>query len=442
MSAELGQTLSWWWVLPFMGMLLSIALLPLTAGEWFHRHRNKAIVAAVFGVPVVLYLLLTGGSLGSEAVRTTAHDYVSFLVLLAALFTISGGIYLTGNLLGTPRTNVSFLLLGAVLANVIGTTGAAMVLIRPILRANSERKHTRHIVVFTIFVVCNVGGVLTPLGDPPLFLGFLQGIDFFWTLRLLPQWGLTVGLVLAVFLFFERYHYRRETIASLREDLADYVPMRIAGKINILFMLGVVGAVLASEPLARVGEAIHFPFVREAVMVAMMLLSLRFGPSGTRASNHFTWGPIVEVAIIFGGIFASMIPTLALLRTHGSAVGLAQPWQYFWASGVLSSFLDNAPTYLTFSSAAQGYLGLPNAAALMQQTVGAAGFAPAAFLAAISCGSVFMGANSYIGNAPNFMVKSVAEHSGMRMPSFFGYMAYSMAVLVPIFALTTFVFFR
>ena len=203
-----------------------------------------------------------------------------------------------------------------------------------------------------------------------------------------------------------------------------------------------VGAVLASEPLARVGEALHFPFVREAVMVAMMLLSLRFGPTGTRASNHFSWGPIVEVAIVFAGIFASMIPTLALLQANGRAIGLTQPWQYFWASGILSSFLDNAPTYLTFSSAAQGYLGLPDAAALMQTTVSAAGYAPAAFLAAVSCGSVFMGANSYIGNAPNFMVKSIAESSGMRMPSFFGYMAYSAAVLVPVFIVTTFVFFR
>ena len=374
---------------------------------------------------------------------STGEEYISFIVLLTALFTISGGIYLTGNLLGTPLTNVAFLVTGAVLANFIGTTGAAMVLIRPLLRANSERHHQKHVVIFFIFVVANIGGLLTPLGDPPLFLGFLRGVDFFWTMRLLPQWALAVGLTVGVFYILDYRAYRSEGAKSIREDIADYVPMRIAGKINLLFLVGVIAAVLLSKPLAQVGETIHFPFLRELIMVAMIVLSLRLGPGGPRKANHFSWAPIQEVAIIFAGIFAAMIPALAILKARGGELGLTEPWHFFWSTGVLSSFLDNAPTYLTFTSTAQGFLGIDGVAGLMGSgVIEALGRAPSAFLAAVSCGAVFMGANSYIGNAPNFMVKSIAESSGLKMPSFFGYMAYSIAVLVPIFVLVTLVFFR
>jgi Na+/H+ antiporter NhaD/arsenite permease-like protein len=443
MTEQLGEALSIWLVLPFAGLLLSIAILPLTAEHWFEKNRNRAIVAAVFGVPVVLYLLVRFGSEGLTEVLYTGEEYISFIVLLTALFTISGGIYLTGNLLGTPLTNVGFLLVGAVLANFIGTTGAAMVLVRPLLRANSERHHTKHVVIFFIFVVANIGGLLTPLGDPPLFLGFLRGIDFFWTLRLLPQWAMTVGLTVAVFAALDYRAYRKEGAKSIREDIADYVPMRIAGKVNILFLGGVIGAVLLSKPLATAGESIHFPFLREVIMGIMIFLSLRLGPSGPRKANHFSWAPILEVAIIFAGIFAAMIPALAILKARGGELGLVEPWHFFWSTGVLSSFLDNAPTYLTFTSTAQGYLGIDQMSGLMETTViESIGRAPAAFLAAISCGAVFMGANSYIGNAPNFMVKSIAENSGLKMPSFFGYMAYSAAVLLPIFLVVTLVFFR
>lgn len=442
MSEELGATLSIWLVLPFAGLLLSIALLPLTAEHWFEKNRNRALVAALFGVPVVAYLLIRFGSEGLHEVVGTGEEYISFIVLLTSLFTISGGVYLTGNLLGTPLTNVAFLLVGAVLANFIGTTGAAMVLIRPLLRANSERHQQKHVVIFFIFVVANIGGLLTPLGDPPLFLGFLRGVDFFWTMRLLPQWAMTVGLTVAVFFVLDYRAYRNEGAKAIREDIADYVPMRIAGKINLLFLVGVIAAVLLSKPLAQAGEAIHFPFLRELIMIVMIILSLKLGPSGPRKANHFSWAPIQEVAIIFAGIFAAMIPALAILKARGGELGLTEPWHFFWATGVLSSFLDNAPTYLTFISTAQGFLGIGDVPGLMGSgVIEALGRAPAAFLAAISCGAVFMGANSYIGNAPNFMVKSIAESSGLKMPSFFGYMAYSAAVLVPIFLVVTLVFF-
>ena len=439
---ELGAGLSLFWVLPFAGMVLSVAVLPLAAPRWFHRDRNKALVALLWSLPVLVLLEVIRRRTGHHALVETAEEYVAFVVLLGSLFTISGGMYLTGNLLGTPRTNVAFLAVGAVLANFIGTTGAACLLIRPILRANTERRYVSHTVIFTIMVVANVGGLLTPLGDPPLFLGFLGGVDFFWTLRLFPQWALVVGLTLAVYYLIDRRYYARETPVAREEDIEDYVPLGISGKINVLFLAGVIGAVLLSDQLHELGAAIHFPFVREAIMVTMAALSLTVGSQMPRRWNQFTWAPIVEVAVLFAGIFTTMIPALAILEARGEQLGLTQPWQYFWLTGVLSSFLDNAPTYLTFTSLAQGTLGVNGLAGLMSTTATSSGLAaPAAFLAAISCGAVFMGANSYIGNAPNFMIKSIAEHTDVRMPSFFGYMGYSAAVLLPIFAVVTLVFF-
>ena len=441
-TAALGDGLSLWWIVPFAAMVLAIAVLPMVVPAWYGRERHKALVAAVLGVPVVLFLLLGRGAAGREQVLSSAEEYLSFIALLASLFVIAGGVYLTGNLRGTPARNLGFLAVGAVLANLIGTTGAAMVFIRPILRANSERRHVKHVVIFAIFVIYNMGGLLTPLGDPPLFLGFLGGVDFFWTLRLLPQWALALGLTLAVFYALDRYHYGKESPEAIHEDIKDYVPLGVRGKINLLFLAGVVIAVLASRPLSTVGGAIHFPFLRELVMVAMAALSLKYGPHETRRWNRFSWAPIAEVAIVFAGIFATMIPALAILRTHGDELGLTQTWQYFWLSGGLSSFLDNAPTYLTFTAVAQGFLGAPHLSGLMSSAAVAGGAVPAAYLAAVSCGSVFMGANSYIGNAPNFMVKSIAEEHGVRMPSFFGYMLYSGLVLVPVFLVVTLLFFR
>ncbi len=441
-SLIVGQQLGYWTLIPFALMLLAIAILPLAFGHWFDRNRNKAMVAAVLGIPTVVYLLVAFGGDGVDLARKTAEDYISFILLLFALFTISGGIHLTGNAVAKPWHNLAYLGLGAVIANFIGTMGASMVLIRPLLRANSERKYVRHTVLFFIFAVSNVGGLLTPLGDPPLFLGFLNGVPFAWTLRLWPQWLLVVGLVLLVYMAFELYYYRKEPTEALDQDAADYVPMRIRGWINFILLGGVVAAVLFSDKLADAGQAIHFPFVREVILLILAAMSLRLCPRGPRQCNNFCWPPIIEVAVLFAGIFATMIPALALLEAKGASIGLTQPWQYYWASGGLSSFLDNAPTYLTFTSVAQGLTGMESVGALTaSQVIPSLGFAPAQFLAAISCGAVMMGANTYIGNAPNFAVKCIAEREGIKMPSFFGYMGYSVAVLLPIFAVVTVIFF-
>ncbi len=441
-TVELGSQLGFWAIVPFALMLLAVALCPLAIDAWFCRNRNKAIVAAVLGVPTVVFLVARFGQLGVDRVAATAEEYVSFLVLLFALYTISGGIYLTGNLVATPRHNLGFLTVGAVLASFIGTMGASMVLIRPLLRANSERKYVTHTVVFFIFAVSNVGGLLTPLGDPPLFLGFLRGVPFAWTLGLWRQWLLVVGLVLVIYLAVEYRFYRKEPAAARRMDLQDYVPMRLKGGLNVALLGLVIVTVIFSGQLTTLSEKISFPFVREVILVALAMISLRFGPRGPRASNHFTWGPIVEVAVLFAGIFATMIPALALLEAKGASIGVAQPWQYYWATGGLSSFLDNAPTYLVFTSLAQGQVGVATVGGLTSaQIIPALGVAPAQLLAAISCGAVMMGAMTYVGNAPNFAVKAVAEHSGLKMPSFFGYMGYSLAVLGPTFLIVTAVFF-
>jgi Na+/H+ antiporter NhaD/arsenite permease-like protein len=441
-SAELGGQLGFWTLAPFACMLLAVAILPLVAGSWFHRNRNKVLVALVLGLPTVVYVISRFGHLGLELTAETAEEYVAFIILLFALYTISGGIYLTGNLVATPRTNLAFLATGAVLANLIGTMGASMVLIRPLLRANSERTHARHTVVFFIFAVSNIGGMLTPLGDPPLFLGFLRGVPFAWTLKLWPQWLLGVGLVLVAYLAIELYHYRKEPPQARRVDLEDYVPMRLKGAVNILLLALVMVAILFSDSLLRVGGIIHFPFVREVILVILVVVSLTLAPRGPRAANSFSWAPIVEVAVIFAGIFATMIPALALLQAHGASIGLSQPWHYFWVTGWLSGFLDNAPTYLAFASVAQGQVGAATVGGLTaSQIVPGMGFSPADFLTAISCGAVMMGALTYLGNAPNFTVRAIAEHSGLRMPSFLGFMGYSLAILIPIFAIVTVVFF-
>lgn len=439
-SVELGSQLSFWTIIPFALMLLCVAILPLAAGHWFDKNRNKAIVAAVLGIPTLIYLFVDFGSLGFDRAVSTGHEYVSFIALLFTLFAISGGIYLTGNLVATPKHNLGFLVLGAVLASFIGTMGASMVLIRPVLRANSERKYAKHTIIFFIFAVSNAGGLLTPLGDPPLFLGFLRGVPFAWTLRLWREWLLVVGLILIIYMALELFYYRKEPAAAKRMDQADYVPMRLKGGINIALLVLVILTTIFSGPLGRAGEAIHFPFIRELIYVALAVISVTVAPKGPRAANNFHWAPIVEVAVLFAGIFATMIPALALLEAKGGSIGVTLPWHYFWASGALSSFLDNAPTYLVFTSLAQGQMGIATVGGLTAtQLVG--GLAPATLLAAVSCGAVMMGAVTYVGNAPNFAVKAIAEHSGLKMPSFFGYMGYSLAVLMPIFLIVTAIFF-
>jgi len=403
-------------VLPFAAMLLAIAACPLWIPHWWESNWNKMIASAALGLPV----LAVYGVRHPAALLHTAEDYVSFIVLLAGLYVISGGILLRGDLVATPTTNTGFLALGGVMASFVGTTGASMLLVRPLLQTNSERTRVKHTVVFFIFVVSNVGGMLTPLGDPPLFLGYLAGVPFTWTFRLWPQWGLMLVVLLAAFFVYDSVQFGREPLAAIRRDRARVEPLRVHGSLNAVWLLGVVLVV----------AVLHAPW-RELAIVALAALSLRFTPSRIRRDNGFSAGPMVEVAVLFAGIFLTMIPALDLLRLRGDELGVRAPWQFFWATGVLSSFLDNAPTYLTFLALGQG-LRLPG------EIVGV----PGAILAAISVGSVAMGANTYIGNAPNFMVKAIAEEAGVKMPSFFGYMLYSGAILLPLFVVVTVVFFR
>ena len=429
-AASLGATLPFWSILPFALMLLAIALVPLRWPHFWERNANKGIVSAVLGVPVALYVLAHDPNL----LWHTALEYVSFIALLGALFTISGGIVLRGDLRATPAVNTGFLAVGALLANLIGTTGASMLIIRPLLQTNSERTHVGHIPILFIFVVSNCAGLLTPLGDPPLFLGYLRGVPFFWTLRLLPEWLFVVSILLVVFYVMDRRAVARESATSLALDVARQEPVTVAGAHNFLYLAGVVAAVLVSPSLP---EGMVRDVVRLSVMGAMTLLSLRTTHPALRRDNGFTFGPITEVAVLFAGIFATMIPALEILRVRGADFGIAAPWQFFWLSGALSSFLDNAPTYLTFASLAQS-LGPGSDAAVHL----AGGPVSATLLTAISAGSVLMGANSYIGNGPNFMVKAIAEEQGVAMPSFGGYMLWSGAILIPIFVVMTFIFFR
>ncbi len=441
MDSQLGTDISLGALAPFVLMLAAIALLPLLARRWFHRDRNKAIVAFILGVPTVLYLVIGFGQHGLDAVVDTAEEYVGFMILLLALYTISGGIHLSGNLIATPRTNLAFLAIGAVLASLVGTMGASMVLIRPVLRTNSERRHVRHTVIFFIFAVSNLGGMLTPLGDPPLFLGFLKGVPFFWTLRLWPQWLLSLALLLAIYMVLEVRHYRREPSQARYLDLKDLEPVRLRGWVNVLLLALVTVTVVLSDPLFVLGERMHFAFVREVILVVLTLASLLLAPKGPRRCNEFQWAPMIEVAIVFAGIFATMIPALELLRAHGGSVGLNSPWHFFWTTGWLSAFLDNAPTYLAFTSIAQGQTGAASLGDLAAMTDTSGAISGASILAAISAGAVMFGALTYIGNAPNFMVRCIAERSGVPMPSFFGFMRYSLVVLLPVFAILTVAFF-
>jgi Na+/H+ antiporter NhaD/arsenite permease-like protein len=404
------------WVLPFALLLLGLAVLPLFAAHFWESNVRKIGVCAVLALPVG-WLYATHHP---AALVHAFEDYVSFILLLGTLFVISGGVFLEGDLAATPRVNAAFLGVGALLASFVGTTGASMLLIRPLLQTNRERRHVTHTVVFFIFLVSNIGGCLTPLGDPPLFLGYLAGVPFSWTFRLFVPWLVTTGLVLVAYLVWDTRAYARETPADRREDRLVVRPLRLAGKENLALLAGVVLA----------AAFLQAPW-RELAMVALAALSLVRTPRDLREANRFSFHPILEVAAVFAGIFVTMLPALDLLRARGGELGVREPWQFFWATGALSSFLDNAPTYLTFLALAQGQR-------LGAEIVGV----PHSILAAISLGAVFMGANTYIGNGPNFMVRSIAEARGVRMPSFGGYMLYSGAILLPVFVVVTLLFFR
>ena len=432
-----------WTILPFAGMLLSIAVLPLVAGHFWEKNRNKGIVAAIFSVPVVIYLLSVLGEAGVVRLRHAGEEYIAFICLLGALFIISGGIYVQGSLSGTPLVNTGLIAFGGAVASFIGTTGASMLLIRPLLRANAPRQKKAHVVVFFIFVVSNCGGLLTPLGDPPLFLGFLKGVPFEWTLRLWKEWLLVNGLLLVIFNVWDQIVFAKEEKdrpGSQLEEVQKHEPLRIFGSHNFLLLLGVVGVIYAAgRGLANNGDSWSFG-AAELALAILAGLSYFLTSRETHERNGFSFHAINEVALLFAGIFVTMIPALMLLNARGSQLHLTESWHYFWVSGLLSSVLDNAPTYLTFAATACGIHGVPLEGRYLAEFLKTPG--ADALLAAISCGAVFMGANTYIGNGPNFMVKAIAEQNGVKMPGFFQYMLYSGAVLIPIFVVVTFVFFR
>jgi Na+/H+ antiporter NhaD/arsenite permease-like protein len=443
-GGALGHRLALGWVAPFVLLLLSIAILPLIVPHWWESNLNKGAISALFGLPVAIYVFRLDG----HRLIETGIEYTAFIVLLAALFIISGGVYLRGSPAGTPVVNTAVLAVGAVLSNIIGTTGASMLLIRPMLRANEMRRHRVHTVVFFIFIVSNVGGVLTPLGDPPLFLGFLRGVPFQWTLRLLPHWLLMNAALLIIFYGWDRRRLELEDVATreaLRRDGTAQERLSVEGRINLLLLLGVL---VVAFVVGRFGEEIGLrseharKWAQVAGMGLLAILSMFMTRSETRAANQFTLQPIVEVAVLFAGIFAAMIPAMAILEARGNQLGLRQPWHFFWVTGALSSFLDNAPTYLTLTTTASGLMGTEamNLSQLLQAKSGSV--TGEMLLMAVSAGAVFMGANTYIGNGPNFMVKAIAEEAGVKMPSFFGYMRYSLLILVPLFVLVTIVFFH
>ncbi|MGC4365945.1 sodium:proton antiporter [Hydrogenophaga sp. R2] len=443
-----GSQLSVLWGVPFAGVLLSIALMPLLVPSFWHHHFGK--VAAAWGLAFLVPFALTFGfpAAGAAVVHAALAEYIPFIILLTALFTVAGGIFVRGNLHGSPGLNTGLLATGAVLASFMGTTGASMLLIRPLIRANDNRKHQVHVVVFFIFIVSNAGGALTPLGDPPLFLGFLKGVDFFWTVTHL--WGQTlfmVGSLLALFYVIDWYHYhKREEIRPV-DPTPDTTRLGFEGGVNFALLGGVVALVLLSglwkSPVAFniAGTEVGLPgIVRDVGLILITLISLSITPKSAHDGNQFGWGPMLEVAKLFAAIFLTIIPVIAMLRAgvdgpFGAIVravtradGTPDPAMYFWATGALSSFLDNAPTYLVFFNTAGG-----DPAVLMTTL--------ATTLVAVSAGAVFMGANTYIGNAPNLMVKAIAEDRGVKMPSFFGYMLWSCGILLPLFGLMTWIWF-
>jgi len=415
----LGSELPLVSALPFVVLLLVIAVAPLVAPRWWHHNRNKAIVAVLVSLPVLVYLGLKAPHLLAEKLL----EYVGFIVVIGALFVIAGGIHIRGSLAGTPLVNTAMLGIGAVLANLAGTTGASALLIRPLLRANKRRKRVAHIVVFFIFIVANCGGLLTPIGDPPLLLGFLKGVPFGWTLRLWPQWLFVNGILLVIFNVWDQLALDRdekELPGSQHEQVLIHEPLEVRGKLPIAALLLVIVAIVMAWPVW--------------VVAVLGVLGYFAGSADHREKNEFAFGPIIEVAVLFAAIFVTMAPMLEILNAHAGTLGLRTPAQFFWVTGSLSSVLDNAPTYLAFAAAAAGLQGIPPHGAYI-------GLIHDHVLAAIATGAVFMGANTYIGNAPNFMVKAIAEQGGVKMPSFFGYIAYSVAILLPLFIAVALIFF-
>lgn len=411
----IGKSLPFYSVGPFIAMLLVIAILPLIIPRWWEKNINKLYISLVLGIPIGIYYIYNS----PPSLIYTIEEYLSFIILLTCLYIVSGGILLMGDIQSTPAINTLFLAIGSVLASFIGTTGASMLLIRPLLRINLERKYVTHTAIFFIFLVSNIGGCLTPLGDPPLYMGYLEGVPFNWTFKLFPDWLFMVSLCLLLYFIMDKYYWKREPEIAIKRERLIRRPLMLFGTKNFFILAGIILTVVFVP---------FFPY-REMLMITLTIIAYKITPPAYRRRNDFTYHPIIEVAVLFFGIFLTMIPALDILRARGSEFGITKPWQFFWLTGILSSFLDNTPTYLTFLSLAQGLH-------LKPEIVGV----PEKLLIAISLGAVFMGANSYIGNGPNFMVKAIAEERGIKMPSFFSYMLYSILILIPLFILHTIIF--
>lgn len=427
-----------WMIIPFALVLLMIAVAPLFAPSFWESNRNKLICTLVIAVPTAVYLICTG--LGQNLSHQIFGDYIPFIVLLLSLFVVTGGIRIQGDVVASPRVNCIILALGFALASFMGTTGAAMLLIRPLLEINKQRTRKTHIVLFFIAMVANAGGILSPLGDPPLFLLYLRGAPFGWFSSLLPAWLFVGVCLLVIFAVWDNIEYRKEPSEAHKADKEQKSPIRVSGCINFFWLACIIAAVIFLNEhyipaMAREDSFFLVRYLREAVLLAVIVLSWLTTKSNVRKDNGFSWGPITEVAILFAGIFTTMTPALLYLNQNAASLGINKPWQFFYCTGALSSFLDNSPTAVAFHSVASGldqtaFAGVPSVAGI-----------PETMLMAITLGAVFFGAMTYIGNGPNFMVKAIAEERGIKMPSFFGYMAkFSLIVLLPIYILVQLIF--
>ena len=444
------QEVELWTLIPFALMLLGIAICPFVIGEWWEKNSNKLIFSLVLGVPTALYLYYIG--LGEKVVHQMLYDYVPFITLLCALFVVTGGLCRTGYIKASASTNTALLAIGFVLASFIGTTGAAMLLVRMLIEINRRREHKIHTMLFFTAIVANCGGVLTPLGDPPLFLLYLRGVEFVWFLKLLPQWLFTGGALLLMFYIVDSHYFKIEKqhagrLRRLQHLMGDPTPdetikevkAEFKGVINIVYLAIILASVAFINPgtipaMGEHGAPIYMKFLREIVLVVVIALSMLTTKRSVREANRFTWTPILEVAVLFIGIFATMTPAMIYLNANAASLGLDTPWQFYYSTGLLSSFLDNAPTAVAFYTIATG---LPVA-----EGVATVAGIPEILMKAISLGAVFFGSMTYIGNGPNFMIKSIAEENGIAMPSFFGYiLKFSLLVLLPVYALVQWIFF-
>lgn len=446
-----------WSMIPFGLMLLMIAVGPLVVEHWWEKNLNKLIVSLFLGVPVAVCLII--GGMMHELEHQIFFDYVPFIILLLALFVITGGIHFSGDLKAQPWVNTSFLGLGWILASLMGTTGAAMLLIRPVITTNQQRKYTVHTILFFIALVANCGGLLTPLGDPPLFMLFLRGASFTWFMHLLPEWAFTGIILLVLYFLIDSYYYRKEDWTALSADSREATPLVIRGKFNFVYLFGVVLSVAfinegTIQQMAAHDAPMWLKYLREIVLLSLTAFSLHTTKRQVRyGMNKFTWTPIIEVAVLFLGIFTTMTPALAFLKAHAADLGFQHTWQFYYSTGALSAFLDNTPTAVAFHGVATGLPESLAAAEAHPELLAGQYFTgifdgvpfvagiPEVLLKAISIAAVMFGSLTYIGNGPNFMVKAIAEESGIKMPSFFGYMIkFSLIIMLPVYILVQWIF--